>query len=116
MFEMPKEQDWICEHAERVVCVDIDGTITVGGPWKGEEQFSMVRPTARRALVELRRRGYIIVLHSVRKRKDLVYQWAKREGLDFDYIETKAYARYYIDDRAIGFRGSWLDVLQEVKT
>jgi len=114
MYAAPQDEEWIRMNASKVVAVDVDGTLTVPGKWIGEHTFYAIANGARDAMIRLKRDGYIIVIHTVRKRKDLVAEWLHANAIPFDYIESKTYARFYIDDRAITFQ-SWKETMEEVK-
>jgi len=104
---------WIQRNANNVVAIDLDATISMPGEWRGEELFYPPMLGARDAMYELRRKGYIIIIYTVRRRHDLIAAYLKRHQLPYDYIESKPYATYYIDDRAIKHK-DWEQSLQEV--
>jgi len=113
---------------EGLVCVDVDGTIFKRAefPYVGE-----LMEGAREALSELRRRGYKIVIWSGRNSSlvntpllrsislNLVKVALDVNGVEYDAIDYgeagKIPCEIYIDDRAIGFRGDWRAVLEEVE-
>lgn len=107
-------QEWIVANAERVLAVDIDGTLTEGGKWQGEEHFYKLRPLAQTMMQVFRHSGYFIILHTVRQRKDLVSKWAIENGIPFDAIETKPYATVYLDDRAVRYENGWAQAGMDV--
>ena len=90
------------------VAIDFDGTLVYG-----EDPV----PGAKLAIDELRAAGYRILIHSCN-----TYDWIQRilreNDIYYDCIweeDGKPPADWYIDDRAISFRGSWVDVLQEIE-
>jgi hypothetical protein len=113
---------------EGLVCIDVDGTIFKKAefPYVGE-----LVEGAREALSELRRRGYKIVIWSGRNSSlantpllksiamNLVKIALDVNGVEYDAIDYgdagKIPCEIYIDDRAIGFRGDWRAVLEEVE-
>lgn len=68
------------------------------------------------ALKELKAKGYIIVIHTVRgDRPKHVEDWLRFYGIPFDLVTNiKVPALVYIDDRALRFNGNWLDTLDEL--
>jgi hypothetical protein len=113
---------------EGLVCVDVDGTIFARAefPYVGR-----LIEGAREALSELRRRGYKVVIWSGRNSSlvntplvrsvslNLVKVALDVNGIEYDAIDYgeagKIPCEIYIDDRAIGFRGDWGAVLEEVE-
>jgi len=88
-------------------------------------------PGVKKSFEKIKEKGYEIYIHSCRTSSDLyphlidrsVQVDLMREVLDkneipYDHIITdmdKPIASYYIDDRGIGFRGSWEDTLKEIE-
>lgn len=114
-MQCPKDEAWIRARYGRIVAVDLDATLLKYDEWIDEETFGDPLPGAIKAMMRLRAGGYIIVIHTCRRRLDLVESFLKHIQLPFDYIEHKPYADYYVDDRAIRFQGSWEQTLQDVK-
>lgn len=100
----------------RTLCVDIDRTIYVGDRPLDYENGSAV-PGAVAALRKLRDDGWTIVLYTARhfNHWEVTRRWLDHAGVCYDQIVFgKPPATYYIDDRAIPFRGSWDEVLSEI--
>jgi uncharacterized HAD superfamily protein len=98
---------------DRVVVVDIDGTICTV-----ERDYTKCRllPGCGAALRALRRRGYVIYLHTGRHINHLrtTVEWLRKHRVPYDHIVFgKPPARYYIDDRAVRFTG-WNNVLRQL--
>lgn len=92
------------------VCVDFDYTLVRGDqPIEG----------AKEALRKLKDMGYVIIIHSCNN-KGWIERVMHDNELPYDYIydsnndRGKPIANWYIDDRAIGFRGDWNAVLEEI--
>jgi hypothetical protein len=112
--------------ADKVVCIDFDGTIYPFG-----ELFSRAAPLpgAAHVIRNLASEGWHIVIFTSR----LSEKWLTHEGEDWEsqlqYIVTmldrdgipfhdvvgeKVPAEYYVDDKAVEFRGVWADVYRQV--
>ena len=114
--------------SNKIVCVDLDGVLAKLDKWEGVERFGPVIPGARFFLEELRRKGFRIIIHTVRCSPEinpppdgenwyrgvwadhlatLVRQWLNANDLPFDEIWSdwgKPLADVYIDDRAVNCR------------
>lgn len=111
----------------RELLVDFDGTLA---QWAYPD---MGEPTAgaAHAIATLRRLGYRIIVWSARMDRSLysvaeraqtlnaITDWLARYEIVVDDIDCgldgKRVAGAYIDDKAIAFRGDWIDVLAEVQ-
>ena len=128
LIECPYYSDGECtfENSDRpkVVAVDLDGTILEYNGWRGHSRFGKPIEGAKEALEELKRRGFIIVIWTTRFNTKEIGEYLRRCGIPFDYINenpyqppdcsNKIYADYYIDDRAVEFRGDWASVLGKI--
>lgn len=109
-----------------VIVIDFDNTICeenfpeIGTPKKGVKE----------ALKKLKEMGYEIYIHSCRTSHELfkypidrleqvrkMEKYLNENEIPFDLVlnEFKPLASVYIDDRAIGFRGDWEKVVNEIK-
>ncbi len=113
----------------KVIIIDFDNTIAMsknvfpetGEPYEGVKE----------SLQKLKDSGFKIKIHSCRTSKD--YCWKPRERvmhlhkmsefmnehqIPYDEIiddMDKPIAEFYIDDRAIGFRGNWKKIIEEIE-
>lgn len=94
----------------RTICIDLDHTICLSF---GEYALAEPIPGAQEALSRLRDAGWVIVLHTARHFNywQVTVDWLARHGFLYDQIVFgKPPARFYIDDRAVPFRGNWNEV------
>jgi len=109
----------------KTVAVDLDGTILEYDGWKGHNHFGRPIDGVRAALTELKRMGFVIIIWTNRFNREKIEEVLRKEGIPFDYINenpyqppdisNKIYADFYIDDRAVEFRGDWKEVLVKIK-
>ena len=113
------------------IIIDFDGTICgFAFPDTGP-----LEPGVKEALQEIRDMGYEIVIHSCRTAyywKDkldipnrtehfkIMFKFMILHDLPFDRIligknYDKPIADFYIDDRGIGYRGNWPEVVNEIR-
>ena len=112
--------------SDTIIC-DFDGTIA---EWGEYPEPGPPCPGVKEALQEIRDSGlYIIVLsartsdqmskHPIDKemQKRLIQDYLDKYEIPYDEVlkSDKPVAKFYIDDRAIEYRGSWRDVLRKVK-
>jgi hypothetical protein len=105
------------------VAVDLDGTIAQDGSFD-PKRIRDPRPGVAAALREFRRRGYRIIVFTVRGDEQLIRRYLGRHGLEYDYINEnpdqpdgssgKVFADVYIDDRAVAANQSWKKIRAEV--
>lgn len=113
---------------EKIAIIDFDGTLTT------HEKFPAVgtiQPDAREALLKLQELGYQVHIHSCRTAKywnrgkiedehqiQVIHDFMENNDLPYDKLileMDKPVAELYIDDRGIGYRGNWLDVIRQVR-
>jgi predicted phosphatase len=111
---------------EKVCCVDMDGTICeFAYPDFGEPQ-----PGVKEALQKIKDMGYEIEILSCRTNHELkkypidrqeqvrmMEEYLNKHEIPYDRVlnKDKPLAIWYIDDRAIGFRDNWEDVVKEIE-
>ena len=117
---------------DKTIVVDFDGTICgFDYPKCGSPE-----PGVREALQELRDMGYKIVVHSLRTssigldgKKDLLNRtrhirillaYLNEHDIPHDEVlldcdNDKPAARFYIDDCGVTYKGSWENVVKEIK-
>lgn len=108
-----------------LVCVDFDGTIARYDGWKGVDVLGDPIPGAKEGLEWLRERGNQICIWTTRGNKDKIQEWLEDNQMPFDFINDapvydhqnpgKPPAKYFIDDRAVRFEGSWLRVRRQIE-
>jgi hypothetical protein len=109
-----------------VVCVDFDGTLF---PYRPLYEQNPPMPNAVETMWWLKAQGYKIVIFTSRLSPSWLEESGESEQRSLGWVEgllvqnnipydmitaEKVPAEYYIDDRAIAFRGSWLQVKKEV--
>jgi len=110
----------------KVIIIDFDGTLC-----KNEfPDLGSPEPYVREALLKLKRLGYTIKIHSCRtatywkdrdrwKHYHVILKFMEENQLPWDEIimnttMNKPVAKFYVDDRAIQYKGNWLDVVKQV--
>ncbi len=99
-----------------IACVDFNGVLDSYTGWKGPLHFDPPRPGVREFLVALRERGFAVVVFTTRFADD-VWQWLREHQLAdlvSDVTDRKPAAHVFVDDRAVCFRGNFVDTLREI--
>lgn len=98
------------------VCVDLNGVLDTYSGWKGEDHVAPARPGAKYFLQTLSEQYKVIIFTTQPAGK--VWEWL-REYEMAEYVDEvtdrKVPALFYIDDRAITFRGDFQETLEEIK-
>lgn len=100
-----------------VVCVDLDGVLNVYKGWNGALEDYPKAPGAETFLTLLRVKFKTVVIFTATLPLEYAEAWLIRHDLDFyaDYITNwKVPAAVYIDDKAVCFKGDFLETLKEV--
>ena len=112
------------------IAIDFDGVIH--GYSKGWDDGSIYDPPVPgtvEAMKKLKEAGHTLYIFSTRtnpvfkdkeasaEQKKNMENWMNEHGIPYDKIWTfgKPMADLFIDDRALGFRGDWLQTLKEVE-
>ncbi len=108
----------------KTIAIDLDGTILEYHGWMGHDFFGRPIPGAIKALKRLKEKGFVIIIWTTRSNKEEIAEYLKSQEIPFDYINenpygppdtsNKIYADYYVDDRAIEFKGNWDVVLRKL--
>jgi hypothetical protein len=118
--------------ADRLALIDFDGTIVPWGPLMGDKD---PLPGAVEAIRDLKARGYRIGIFTSRlsrtwaasvvtggaavaaflvEQEQYVRRLLTAHDIPFDFITAeKMPAQFYVDDKAIGFRGSWPAAMED---
>ena len=102
------------ELESRTLCIDLDYTLCVA---RGDYAQAKPIPGTQEALSQLRQAGWVIVLYTARhfNHWQVTEDWLARHGLVYDQLVFgKPPARFYIDDRAIPFKGDWKEVCRRL--
>lgn len=100
------------------ICVDLDGVLARQEEWLGIHHFGDAIPGARKFLLNLRERGFRVVIYTCRCCRNLnfsedldiiglhtlVKNWLRANEMPYDQIyvgQGKPVAMFYVDDRAI---------------
>lgn len=114
--------------AHRVVCVDFDGTIVKWGPLM--QKHARGNKGAAKAIRAFKKAGYTVVIFTSRlsptwhessgedmqTQANYVYETLKNLNIPYDYMTAeKIPAQFYIDDKAIEFKGdNWDEIAERV--
>jgi len=111
------------------IAIDFDGVIhSYSRGWQGGEIYDPPVEGTHEALTELRAKGWKIYIFSTRTNKiyhkndhppqeERMKTYLEEHGIPYDKIWSfgKPMADIYLDDRALNFRGKWVDSLQEIE-
>jgi hypothetical protein len=103
------------EDEARTVCVDLDYTLCASEVGRYEQAAPLDGAAA--ALRDLRRAGWVVVIHTARHFNHwrVTSDWLARHGFEYDQLVFgKPPARFYVDDRAICFQGNWPQITERL--
>jgi hydroxymethylpyrimidine pyrophosphatase-like HAD family hydrolase len=109
---------------QRIVCIDLDGTIAHYDEWKGETHFGKPIDGVVEALTKLKENNCLLIIYTTRADKTLIKLFLDTNNIPFDFINEnpnqptnaiggKPFADVYIDDKAIQFMGDWSKTTDE---
>lgn len=106
--------------ARRTVCLDFDGVIHAHqSPWCGAEIIPDEPIHGVREAIARLRKKYRVVVHSARCATEEGFQavqsWLRTYSIEVDEVfRYKPPATIYVDDRAVRFRGDWLQTARDI--
>jgi len=115
---------------ENRLCFDLDGTICYTRTEDQSYEDVLPLPGAIESLKKLKGEGWYIIIHTARNMKThnnnlgkviavqahSTVEWLRKYEVPYDeLLFGKPYVDFFIDDRGIPFRGSWEQVLEEIK-
>ena len=107
--------------ARRTVCLDFDGVIhSYRSGWCGADIIPDPPIHGTREAIAQLRQHYRVVVHSARCRTpegcQAIEHWLRKYDIEVDEICVhKPPATIYVDDRALTFRGEWMDTIAEIR-
>ena len=108
------------ERKIKTVCLDFDGVIhSYRSGWQGETTIPDPPIHGVGDAIRHLRKRYRVVVHSARtaskEGREAVEQWLQRHDIEVDEVcMHKPPAFVYVDDRAVPFRGDWLQTIGEI--
>jgi len=101
--------------SKKTVAVDFDNTIAAMGP---DKSIGEPLPGAIEFLKKIEEMGWKTVIYSSRPvfpgGKEEIEAWLLKHDLPAYKVWTKPLAHYYVDDRAVAFKGNWDEVSTEI--
>ena len=108
----------------RTICVDLDGTLATHYEKFDPDSIPGPRPGAKDAMEIFRKKGYQVIINTVRGDVKQVKAWLKEHDIPYDYVNEnpnqpedasdKLIADVYIDDRGVDARPAWRKIVEQV--
>ncbi|MGD9209196.1 MAG: hypothetical protein PVI90_00395 [Desulfobacteraceae bacterium] len=109
---------------QRVIAIDLDGTLLEYDGWKGEAHLGNPIPGMREVLIKLREMGWLIAIWTTRGSVGAIRRHLTKHDIPFDFVNTnpkgpasrspKIYADVYLDDRAVRFEGKTEGLVEKI--
>lgn len=98
-----------------IIAIDFDDTTHNSKNPKPGMKMGPPMDGAVESIQALKAAGNIIIIHTVRDRFQPVMEWLDYYKIPYDDVTNiKPNAKWFIDDKAIEFRGNWEEVLRKV--
>ena len=109
-----------------VLAIDFDGVISEYTTWKGKGNFGTPIAGCAEAIKKLKEAGHTIIIYTTRLEIHQVKEYLESYNILFDYINhnpedsrrmlhpNKMNADVYIDDKAVTFKGDWVEVADRI--
>ena len=104
------------ENNGKSIAIDFDGVLAhyVPGMASRDEQGLPIR-YAREALKQLKQDGYSIIIWTSRPITRSLKSWFNDYDFPYDKIIQKPDCHWFVDDRAINFKGDWNETIREIR-
>lgn len=99
------------------ICIDFDKTIANNGPHPDYEILEPIKGV-KEFLEALYLSGWHITVFTARSDHfyEVICNYMEKYQLPYDRVICgKPFAKYYIDDRNISFKGNWEEVISQIK-
>ena len=105
------------------ICLDFDDVIHDYPGWEGEGYHHIVGgvvPGAKEGVKALREMGLQVLISSARCGQPgaevAMWEWLHQHGIVVDgLVNKKIPADFYVDDKAIQFKGNWPQLIEDIK-
>lgn len=105
---------------KKIICFDFDGVVYPNLRYHGTDVLKGDPVEGALSSLKELSKTYEIVLHSARcsdpKGFEAVRSYLDAHGFEFKLMRDKPRAWIYVDDRAVCFRGDWLELVAQIDT